>query len=84
VSGIYKTDSSDHKNLHKIPDDFSNRETRIARLRDLREDRNSADYDHLANEGSLILMVPDSVSFAREFLNDANGYLSAKGLENVL
>lgn len=84
VNGVYKTDSSDHKNIHKMPVDFPEKETRSARLRDLREDRNAADYDHLAEEGMLIVPVAEAVSFARNFLNSAKSYLGERGLEEVL
>lgn len=80
VNGVYKTDSSDHKNLHKMPDDFPGKETKVARLRDLREDRNAADYDHLAEESILIMPAADAVAFSRKFLADAEEYLSNKGL----
>ncbi|WP_152482617.1 hypothetical protein [Halomonas sp. THAF5a] len=81
VSGVYNTDSSDHKNLHKLPDDFPERETKVARLRDLREDRNSADYDHLADEGNLLVPSVDAVEFAKRFLRDTRSYLENKGFE---
>ncbi|MBD3894646.1 hypothetical protein IEI94_02095 [Halomonas sp. ML-15] len=80
VSGVYNIDSSDHKNVHKLPDDFPEKETRVARLRDLREDRNSADYDHTVVEGSLLISSSESVSFAKDFLDDAKVYLEARGV----
>ncbi|UYG04380.1 hypothetical protein OCT51_03210 [Halomonas sp. LR3S48] len=81
VSGVYNTDSSDHKNVHKLPDDFPEKETRVARLRDLREDRNSADYDHAVVESLLLIQPAEAVSFAKKFLDDAKTYLEARGVD---
>lgn len=81
VSGHYSTDSSDHKKVSDLPDDFPSKESRKRRLNDLRTDRNTADYDHDANEDLLIIGVAESVVFSESFLSDVLEYLTRCGLE---
>ena len=52
VSGEYSIDSSDHKKIDTLPDDFPNRNRYANRLTVLRDDRNLCDYDHTAKFAS--------------------------------
>lgn len=78
--GTFSTDSSDHKNVDVIPDSLSNAATYKARLLNLREDRNLADYNHLAVEADLLISVGDYESFAADFLRDARAYLVSRSV----
>ena len=60
VSGEYSMDSSDHKKIVSLPDDFPNRDTYANRLDVLREDRNLCDYDHSAKLNDLLWTVSES------------------------
>ncbi len=78
-NGSYSTDSSDHKDIEQIPE-IANRESHISNLRNLREDRNLADYHHLATVADLIIMPDDAVSFTTQFIVDCRQFLRGKGL----
>lgn len=79
--GSYSTDPSDHKKVAEIPEDFPEKETRSARLRDLREDRNTADYDHSATVDDLIITPREAVEFSKRFIQDAKKYFSENGFD---
>ena len=79
VNGQYSTDASDHKKISEIPDDFPERETRVTRLRDLREDRNTCDYDHAATEHDLLIDPKEIIDFCSSFILDIKKYLTNKG-----
>lgn len=80
-SGAFSTDSSDHKNVDQLPDGISNRESHINKLRDLREDRNLADYSHLAIAGDLVISPDDAFTFATQFIDDCRQFLIQIGLD---
>lgn len=77
-SGAFSTDSSDHKNVEQLPDGLNNREAHIVKLRDLREDRNLADYSHLAQESDLVISHQDAQAFATLFIADCRQFLLSK------
>lgn len=79
MSGQYSTDASDHKKISEIPDDFPQRETRVTRLRDLREDRNTSDYDHAATEEDLLIDPKEAIEFCDSFIQDIKKYLYTNG-----
>lgn len=78
--GVYNTDLTDHKNVGELPDDFPNRETYTRRFSDIRQDRNLADYSHLAARSDLAVPLQETEQLAREFVNDARRYLRARGV----
>jgi hypothetical protein len=80
VSGEYSTDSSDHKKIEVLPRDFPNSNTYGNKLGILREDRNLCDYDHTATLGDLILTPYDAGELVRQFLEDVQTYLRARGV----
>ncbi len=60
-SGSFSTDSSDHNNVDVLPQAFSaNVEAHKAKLKDLRDDRNVADYSHLAIAKDLRMTPADA------------------------
>ncbi|MDO8312555.1 MAG: hypothetical protein Q7T25_11505, partial [Sideroxyarcus sp.] len=79
-SGAFSTDSSDHKNVDQLPDGVPNRESHINNLRNLREDRNLADYSHLAAVSDLVIATDDAVKFAAQFIADCRLFLFRNGL----
>jgi len=79
-SGVYSTDSSDHKTVDHLPEQLNNRNSYIARLRDLREDRNLADYSHLAEMEDLIIPPSEALKFASAFISDCREFLIQHGL----
>lgn len=78
-SGLYQTDVEDHKNT-KLPSGLNNYNTYQFRLKDLREDRNLADYDHIATEADLVHTQSDVESMVTDFINDARVYLVSRGV----
>ena len=79
-SGAFSTDSSDHKNVDQLPDGMSNRESHINNLRNLREDRNLADYSHLAVISDLVIDPEGALKFATFFVDDCRQFLHQNGL----
>ena len=79
-SGTYSIDVSDHKNVDQLPDDFLNRESHIDNLKTLREDRNLADYSHLATMSDLIVSPIDAQGFATRFIADSRTFLHQRSV----
>lgn len=79
--GTFSTESSDHNKIDQLPDGFGNAATYAAKLRALREDRNLADYSHLARESDLVVPVALASVLVEEFIDDARQYLNSKGLQ---
>jgi hypothetical protein len=73
-------DSSDHKKVDNLPDDFPNKNTYANRLNVLREDRNLSDYDHSARSDDLVYRIEDSDEIVGKFLRDARKYLRGRGV----
>src|ERR1035437_10487345 len=61
VNGDYSTDSSDHKKIDALPENFPNKNQYANRLTVLRDDRNLCDYDHTAKMTDLVVGVNDAV-----------------------
>ena len=80
VNGEYSIDSSDHKRIESLPDDFPNTNKYGNRLRVLRDDRNLCDYDHTAKPDDLVLGVNEAEELVQQFLKDAQSYLSQRGV----
>jgi hypothetical protein len=79
-SGAFSTDSSDHKNVSQLPPELVSMEKHKQTLVTLREDRNLADYNHLAQESDLAMLVDDYQALVTEFHNDCQHYLRSKGI----
>lgn len=78
--GGFSTDSSDHQKVDKIPDVVENSATYSQKLKDLREDRNLADYSHLADESDLLASVEDAKKMVDDFFDHSRAYLNSKGV----
>jgi hypothetical protein len=81
ASGEYSVDSSDHKKIETLPDDFPGRNKYANRLGVLREDRNLCDYDHTAKLTDLVVGAEDAAVLVGQFLKDAQGYLTQRGVK---
>lgn len=79
VEGVYRTDSSDHKNIGKLPDDFPNSTMYGNQLSGLRDDRNLADYNHTAGPDDLLMPPNDAELLVEKFIEDTRQYLNARG-----
>jgi hypothetical protein len=79
-SGGFSTDSSDHKNVDQLPDATKNKQSHIVKLKDLREDRNLADYSHLAAVSDLLISPDNALIFATDFIADCRHFLNQNGL----
>lgn len=80
-SGAFSTDVSDHKNISSLPPDFPRSNTHATRLNNLRDDRNIADYSHVAQPTDLIVGVHEAENFVRNFIEDSRSYLASRGLQ---
>lgn len=78
--GNFSTDSSDHKNIDYLPDSFKDIATYKVKLKNLRDDRNLADYSHLAVESDLLIPTNDAHELVTNFINDSRDFLKSKGV----
>jgi hypothetical protein len=78
--GLYRTDSSDHKEIGNLPEGLTNRNQYTRQLRVLRDDRNLSDYDHVAQENDLVIGVKDTESLVASFISDARSFLTDRGI----
>jgi hypothetical protein len=81
VYGEYSMDSSDHKKIDVLPDDFPNKNSYANRLAALRDDRNLCDYDHTARLGDLVITIADAGDLVQRFLEDTRVYLKRRGVK---
>ncbi|MDR1963079.1 MAG: hypothetical protein LBQ50_04825 [Planctomycetaceae bacterium] len=80
TSGIYSTDSEDHKRVGELPKNFPNQARYVTGLADLREDRNLCDYDHIAKIEDTKLGIDDACSLVEDFMKDADSYLKNRNV----
>jgi len=80
TEGNYRTDISDHKNIHNIPDIFPNKDRYRSQLVVLRDDRNIADYSHDAEETDLVLTQDIAEALVTDFIGDARNFLKNRGV----
>lgn len=78
--GSFATDVSDHKNVDSIPDRLANAGIYRIKLLNLRDDRNLADYNHLAIEADLLISQVDCEALVGDFIRDAKAYLNTEGV----
>ncbi len=73
-------DVTDHKNIGDLPDDFPNMNRFATELKGLRDDRNLADYNHVATDTDLLKIPADVEILVTEFRTEAFNYLTARGI----
>ena len=79
-SGTFSTDSSDHKEVNKIPAALANVGAHQQMLKTLRDDRNLCDYSHVAKESDLLSPVEAVELGVQQFVNDVKSFLIANGV----
>ena len=77
-SGVYSTESGDHKKIGELPKGFPNEEKYATDLPTLRDDRNTCDYDHAATENDITFGIADSKVLVEDFIRDAKDYLKKR------
>lgn len=80
-NGHFTTDSSDHRNVNQLPDDFPSKDVLGQQLRDMRQDRNLCDYSHGSKIADLIISPTDAEKFVAEFEKLARKYLTDRGVK---
>jgi hypothetical protein len=80
LNGEYNVDSSDHKKIGVLPDDFPTHDTYSMRLQSLRDDRNLCDYDHTVHCADLSIGTIEATELVDSFLQDARVYLRNRGV----
>lgn len=73
--GRFSTDSSDHQKVDELPTDFKNLATYRHQLKNLRDDRNLADYSHQATVDNLILTLAEAEALVASFVADCREFL---------
>lgn len=79
-NGSYSTDIEDHKKIDDLPDEMNNASTYKSKLKNMREDRNLADYSHTADVADLLIPIDESEDLVREFIKDSKDYLNKYGV----
>ena len=78
--GSFSTDSKDHEQIDRLPGGMDNEHTYKAKLKILRDDRNLADYSHLAHETDLLITPDDAQTLVTEFISDSRKFLMDRGI----
>jgi hypothetical protein len=78
--GSFSTDASDHAKIDVLPDGFPNAATYATRLKNLRDDRNLADYSHLASSSDLLISADEAEKLVTQFKDDSRAFLASRGL----
>ena len=79
-SGKYSTDVSDHKDIDNLPTSLNQRTIHGSMLKQLRDDRNLADYSHSGREEDLFATTLELEAKVEEFLADCKDYFKKAGL----
>lgn len=77
--GIFSVEVKDHQQIDNLPKDFPEPARFKVRLGDLRSDRNTSDYDHLATQDDLILEISESTELTKDFLKQTKLFMSSRG-----
>jgi hypothetical protein len=79
--GSFTTESSDHQKVEIIPESLENHSLYKIKLKNLRDDRNIADYSHLAVVTDLIIGVDEADALVGNLFTDAKKFMTAHGIE---
>ena len=80
-SGDFATDVSDHKKIDELPNAMQNVALYKSKLKNMRDDRNLADYSHLATESDLLIPVEEMHLIVTNFLADAGAWLDSMNVK---
>lgn len=78
--GKYSTDVSDHKDIENLPASFNQRIVHGSMLKQLRDDRNLADYSHAGQVKDLFATTLEFELKVEDFLGDCRDYLKKAGI----
>ncbi|MCF9019713.1 MULTISPECIES: hypothetical protein [Pseudomonas syringae group] len=79
--GTYSTDSGDHQKIDQLPKALENAEAYKLQLKNLRDDRNLADYSHSAVEEDLLGATEETTVLVTNFMNDVKAFLIERGVD---
>ena len=79
-SGHFAMDVTDHKKIGELPDDFPSKNMFATELEGLRDDRNLADYNHVATDTDLLKIPADVEILVTNFRTEAFNYLTNRGI----
>lgn len=79
-SGKYSTDVSDHKDIDNLPQNLNKKTIHGSMLKQLRDDRNLADYSHLGKAEDLFATTQELEEMVENFLTDCKTYLITAGI----
>lgn len=79
-TGVFSTESDDHKKIGDLPDAFPDRNTWADLLTKFRADRNLADYDHRVGANKLEYRPHEYLAKANDFLKQTREYLRGEGV----
>jgi len=77
--GSFSTEVKDHSKVGDLPENFPDKATFLNEFKNLREDRNSADYDHLARKADLLKKPEEYEALVLSFLRHAHDHLANRG-----
>ncbi len=80
-SGLFSTDSSDHRTVDQLPPELGNAEEYKSKLANLRDDRNLADYSHLGEVADLLIAPDACQEFVSSFIISAKQYLISNNVD---
>lgn len=78
--GHFSAEVADHKKISELPDDFNDKDKFKLNLENMRTDRNTSDYDHIAAVADLLATPPEIATLTRDFLTAVRDYCLARGL----
>lgn len=73
-------DSTDHKKVGELPDDFPDKEKYENELPELREDRNLCDYDHISTLNDMKIGINETLVLVNEFVHVSKEYLKNRNV----
>jgi hypothetical protein len=79
-SGKYSTDVSDHKDIDSLPQNLNQKTIHGSMLKQLRDDRNLADYSHTGRANDLFVTTEELERKVDSFLTDCKTYLTTAGI----
>ncbi|SAL16849.1 hypothetical protein AWB64_01041 [Caballeronia sordidicola] len=79
--GSFTTESSDHQKVDIVPEALENHSLYKVKLKNLRDDRNLADYSHDAVASDLILGIDEAEALVGSLFRDVKIFMMAHGIE---
>jgi hypothetical protein len=80
-SGDYSRESDEHKKVGTLPAGFPDHATYMTNLPILRDDRNTCDYDHCAQEDDLVIPRVEAAAMVQRLEGHVREFLAARGVD---